>query len=138
IHRTWIYRDADGIWRRRDRAALGPIGGGAVRLASAAERLMVGEGIETTLAVMQAINAPVWDALSTSGLISLVLPAIVRDGTILADHDANGAGERAAYAAAERWLSEMRRVRIAMPPVIGSDWADVLTGSDEKSRHAAA
>jgi hypothetical protein len=81
--------DARGIWRRRDRASLGPISGGAVRFAPAAEVLMVGEGIETCLAAMQATNTPVWAALSTSGLKSLVLPAIVKEVIILADHDLN-------------------------------------------------
>ncbi|MGH7121089.1 MAG: DUF7146 domain-containing protein, partial [Acetobacteraceae bacterium] len=32
VHRTWLLRDAAGTWRRRDRASLGPIGGGAVHL----------------------------------------------------------------------------------------------------------
>src|SRR5262249_1782405 len=37
IHRTWIGPDDNGIWRRRDRKALGRIGGGAVRFAPLAE-----------------------------------------------------------------------------------------------------
>jgi putative DNA primase/helicase len=37
LHRTWLARDPAGAWRRFDRASLGPIGGGAVRLAPAAE-----------------------------------------------------------------------------------------------------
>src|ERR1043165_413783 len=54
VHRTWLGRE-DGAprWRRLDRATLGPIGGGAVRLALAGELLMIGEGIETCLAAMQ-------------------------------------------------------------------------------------
>jgi len=87
--KTLAMVDARGIWRRRDRASLGPIRGGAVRFAPAAEVLMVGEGIETCLAAMQATNTPVWAALSTSGLKSLVLPAIVKEVIILADHDLN-------------------------------------------------
>jgi putative DNA primase/helicase len=52
----------------------------------------------------------------------------VRTVIILADNDANAAGERAARAAAERWLDEGRRVRIAMPPETDSDFNDVLLG----------
>jgi hypothetical protein len=52
----------------------------------------------------------------------------VRQVIILADHDANGAGERAARAAAIRWVGEGRRVRIAMPPEPGTDFADLLAG----------
>ena len=47
---------------------LGPCRGGAVRLAEPSDVLMVGEGIETCLAAMQATGHPAWAALSTSGL----------------------------------------------------------------------
>jgi putative DNA primase/helicase len=77
---------------------------------------------------MQATAQPAWAALSTSGLVALILPAIVRAVIILADHDANGAGERAARTAAQRWLAEGRRVRLAMPPEPDTDMADVLAG----------
>jgi hypothetical protein len=128
VHRTWIDREQSGIWHRRDRASLGPVGGGAVRLAPASETLMVGEGIETCLAAMQATTLLGWAALSTSGLRALILPTAVRTVMILADNDVNGAGERAARAAAERWLAEGRRVRLAMPPEPGGDFNDVLVG----------
>jgi len=139
VLRTWLYRDDAGYWHRRDRASLGPIGGGAVRLAPAAETLMVGEGIETCLAAMQAAAQPAWASLSTAGMTALRLPAVVRLVIILTDHDANGAGERAARAAAQRWLGESRRVRIAMPPEPGTDMADVLVGCTcAEMRDAAA
>jgi hypothetical protein len=111
-----------------NKRSLGPVGGGAVRLAPVAETLMVGEGIETCLAAMQATGMPAWAALSTSGLKALVLPAVAREIIILADHDRNGAGERAAWIAAGRWLAEGRRVRIAMPPKPDTDFADLLKG----------
>jgi putative DNA primase/helicase len=77
---------------------------------------------------MQATLTPAWAALSTSGLMSLVLPAIAQEIIILADHDANGAGARAVYAAADRWLGEGKRVRIAMPRECETDFNDVLLG----------
>jgi len=126
VHRTWIERGPDGMWWRRDRAMLGCAAGGAVRLAPAAETLLIAEGIETCLAPMQATGQPTWAALSTSGMIALELPPIVREVVILADHDRSGAGERAAHTAAQRWLREGRRVRIAMPPQPGWDFADML------------
>jgi putative DNA primase/helicase len=128
VHRTWLARDAAGTWRRRDRASLGPIRGGAVRLAPSAETLMIGEGIETCLAAIQATGLHGWAALSTSGMVAMILPPAVRTVIILADHDRSGAGARAARAAAVRWLAEGRRVRIAMPSKPGTDMADVLAG----------
>jgi putative DNA primase/helicase len=128
VHRTWFWLGPAGEWRRRDRASLGPVRGGAVCLSPAAETLLIGEGIETCLAAMTATAMSGWAALSTSGLTALILPPVVRTVIILADHDLSGAGELAARTAAERWLREGRRVRIALPPKPGTDMADVLTG----------
>jgi putative DNA primase/helicase len=128
VHRTWLARDPAGAWRRFDRASLGPIGGGAVRLGPAAETLMIGEGLETCLSAVQATGMPAWAALSTSGIVALILPPIVRTVIILADHDRSSAGERAARTAAVRWIAEGRRARIAMPPEPDTDFNDVLLG----------
>jgi hypothetical protein len=126
VHRTWLARGPAGAWRRFDRASLGPIGGGAVRLAPAAETLMIGEGLETCLAAMQACSLPAWAALSTSGMVALILPPALRNVVILADHDANGAGERAARIAEAHWRREGRRVSVWMSPRPGEDANDCL------------
>jgi hypothetical protein len=115
ISRTWLDRGTDRTWRRRDRASLGWIAGGAVRLAPAAETLLIAEGIETALAGMQTSGLPGWAALSAGGIERLILPDAVRDVLIAVDRDANGTGERAARAAAARWLAEDRRVRPPHP-----------------------
>jgi putative DNA primase/helicase len=107
---------------------LGCAAGGAVRLASAGEMLMVAEGVETAAAAMTATIQPTWAALSTSGMVALILPPIVGTVIILADNDINGAGERAAYVAAQRWIAEGRRVRIVMPPQPGTNFNDVVVG----------
>ena len=86
---------------------------------------MVGEGIETCLAAMQATDHAAWAALSTSGLRSLDLPREVRNVIVLADGD--DPGEAAAQACAWRWKREGRRVRIARPPW-GMDFNDMLPG----------
>jgi hypothetical protein len=129
VHRTWLLLDGSRTANLSEpKWSLAPTAGAAVRLALAAETLMVGEGIETCLAAMQACCTPAWAALSASGLTALVLPPSVRQVVILADNDATGAGERAAQCAARRWLAEGRRVRIALPPQPGTDFADVLAG----------
>jgi putative DNA primase/helicase len=129
VHRTWLLLDGSGkAGLSEPKWSLAPTAGAAVRLAPTADMLLVGEGIETCLAAMQASGSPTWAALSTSGLKALVLPTAVREIIVLADHDHNGAGERAAYAAAQRWLREGRRVRIALPSERGTDFADLLAG----------
>lgn len=130
IHRTWLERDAAGRWVRRDRAMLGRTKGGSVRLGLPAAELMVAEGIETAASAMMATTMPAWAALSAGGLESLILPSlpVASDIVILADNDRNGRGEDAAHTAAKRWMAEGRRVRIAMPTTVDSDWNDVLRG----------
>jgi hypothetical protein len=97
----------------------------AVRLGVPGDVLMVGEGIETCLAAMQATGHPVWAALSTSGLRTLDLPNTIRDVIVLADGD--DAGEAAARDAGRHWKREGRRVRIARPSQ-GMDFNDLLLG----------
>lgn len=126
VHRTFIARDG-GCKAPVDpqKMMLGPCRGGAVRLADFGDVLMVGEGIETCLAVMFASGYPAWAALSTSGMRSLDLPKDVRDVIVLSDGD--DAGEAAARDCAWRWKREGRRVRIAHPPR-GMDFNDLLLG----------
>lgn len=136
IHRTYLSRDGRGKAPvEPNKMMLGPCRGGAVRLAPPDSPLMIGEGIETCLAAMQATGHSAWAALSTSGLRTLDLPSVVKDVIVLADGDAPG--EAAALATAARWRNEGRRVRIARPPQ-GADFADLLldrpTSSGERPR----
>jgi hypothetical protein len=124
VHRTFLAPDGRGKAAvDTPRMTIGPCLHGAVRLAEAAEKLMVGEGIETCLAAMQASGLPAWAALSTSGMRRLLLPPHVKEVIILADADAPG--EAAAKDAALRWVRERRTVRIARPPR-GKDFNDLL------------
>jgi len=126
IHRTFLARDRAGKAPVDPmKMMLGPCRGGAVRLAEPGDGLMVGEGIETCLAAMQAVGRPAWAALSTSGLRALDLPSAVRNVTVLADGDEPG--EAAARECAWRWKREGRHVRIARPPR-GQDFNDLLMG----------
>ena len=126
IHRTYLARDGGGKAPiDPQKMMLGPCRGGAVRLAEPCDVLMVGEGVETCLAAMQACGHPAWSALSTSGLRSLDLPTNVRDVIVLADGDE--AGGAAARDCALRWKRQGRRVRIARPPQ-GMDFNDMLLG----------
>lgn len=128
VHRTFILVDGRKAQLSSPKMMLGPCGGGAVRLGAATEKIVVAEGIETSLSVAQAIGTAVWAALSTSGLRALELPDGVREVVIAADGDA--AGEQAARAAAARWITEGRRVRIANPPA-SMDFNDVLVAASE-------
>jgi hypothetical protein len=127
IHRTFLARDGSAKAPVKPaKMMLGPCRGGAVRLSAHSSVLMVGEGIETCLAAMQATGHPAWAALSTSGLRSLELPDDINDVIVLADGDEPG--EAAARSCALRWSRKDRRVRIARPPR-GLDFNDLLLGN---------
>jgi phage/plasmid primase-like uncharacterized protein len=133
IHRTFLRPDGSAKANvEPDKASLGPVSGGAVRLAPAQPNqwLVVAEGIETTLSVMLACGLPGWAALSASGISKLLLPASESKVLICSDVDANGVGQRAANAAAERFLAEGRKVRVALAPAVGVDFNDLLRGID--------
>jgi hypothetical protein len=130
LHRTFLRVDGRGQASVSDaKMMLGECRGGAVRLAPAGATLAIAEGIETALSVQRATGLPTWAALSTGGLTSLRLPDEVREMTIFADHDENGAGERAARRAIERWEAEGRKARAVMPQTPGTDFNDLWKGA---------
>lgn len=135
IHRTYLRPDGSGKAAVEPvKAMLGRVVGGAVRLAPAANRQLVGEGIETVAAAMSATGLPGWAALSANGLERLILPSRTRMVVICADHDASGVGGRAAHNAARRWLTEGRCVQLVMARDVDTDIADLLIAGEEAGR----
>lgn len=117
IHRTYLDGQGNKTKLEPAKAALGPIAGRAVHLAPAGETLCLCEGIETGLSVLQATGTPTWVSLGAANLARVELPEITREVIIAADAD--DAGERAAQSAAQKFLREGRRVRIARPDAAG-------------------
>jgi putative DNA primase/helicase len=139
LHRTFLRPNGSGKADiEPQKAMLGRVAGGSVRLGPAAETLLVGEGIENCLSVMQATGLPCWSSLSASGLAALVLPSIVHEIGIVSDHDGNCAGQRAAGVAARRWRGEWRRVSVWISPHVGTDANDLLFALEAAgAQHAA-
>lgn len=128
IHRTWLA--SDGLGKAAvdpDKKMLGSYKGGVVLLGAhvTGQPVLLGEGIETVLAGVQAKGLLGMAALSAGNLERLELPVELTDVVILADHDANGVGQKAAEKLANRLDTNGRRVRIAIPPIKG-DVNDIL------------
>jgi len=123
IHRTYLSHDGKKAHVDPVRMDLGPAASTAIRLSPLADELMVGEGIETTLSVIQMTGRPGWAAGSAVMMRKVQLPTSVRSVIILADGDKPG--EEAARFSARRWLREGRRVKIARAPC-GKDFNNVL------------
>jgi putative DNA primase/helicase len=78
IHRTFLRPDGDGKAPVLPaKMTLGPIGGGAVRLAPAGPHLVIGEGLESTMSAMLGSGLPGWCGLSAGGVRRMILPADV-------------------------------------------------------------
>src|SRR5262249_36019631 len=131
VHMTYLRPDGSGkadLPRQLQRECRGVIRGGTIRLAEYDPDypLIVGEGIESTLAAMQLFCRLGWSAVDADGLKTAELPARRRDIVIAADNDTTGAGQCAAFDARCRWLAEGRSVRIVTPPDAGTDFNDLL------------
>lgn len=127
VHRTYLRADGTG---KADldppKAMLGSTQGGAVRLAYGPQRLVVGEGIESTLSLACGLldgPAAIRAALSTSGLRGLRLPA--QPGRLTIACDGDDAGREAAHDLAARAYGLGWQVGI-MDPGTGSDFNDIL------------
>jgi hypothetical protein len=95
---------------------------GLVRLSSSDDllnELFIAEGLETALTAAAIGLRPVWSTGSTALMASFPVLAGVDRLNIIADHDENGAGERAARAAEARWRGAGREVRVFRTEQIG-------------------
>jgi len=131
VHRTYLAGDGQGKAAvEPSRASLGPVWGGAIRLAPSTDAgaLVVGEGIETAASAGCLLGLPAWAAISAGNLArGLVLPPVVRSVVIAVDPDPPG--EAAAQEAAERWMAAGLQVRLARP-TDGGDFNDLLRGRE--------
>jgi DNA polymerase I-like protein with 3'-5' exonuclease and polymerase domains len=125
IQRIALTPDAKKIDRRMFGRA------GVVKLWPAENQLIIGEGLETTLAAATRIpyhNAPLrpaWATLSASALQYFPLVPGVKQLIILADHDLNGKGQAAAEACKQRWEQAGRAGVVLLPERPGADFNDV-------------
>lgn len=144
LHRTWLTFDGhkaallhpiSGEALPAKKLALGRSGdlsGAAVRLYPPTDgRLALAEGIETALAVCEGSGLPCWAALSAWGLSHAVLPDEITDLFVMADNDANQAGQNAARRLARRMQDDGRQVHLLIPERPDSDWLDVLNEQGE-------
>ncbi len=126
VHRTYLAPDGSGKAPVQPaKMSLGPVGGLSCHLAAPGTHLAVAEGIETGLSVQHATGIPTWAALSAGGMRNLILPKLPHATFVTIAADADQVGIHSAQFAAERWISEGRKVRIVLPK-LGKDFNDVL------------
>jgi DNA polymerase family A/CHC2 zinc finger/Toprim domain len=133
IHRIGLALENDQVVKL-DRKALGRMGVVKLWPRNGSSRLVVGEGIETTLAAATRISyrdaplTPAWSAVARGGLGSLpVLPDVTRL-ILLVDNDENGEGQKAAAHCRQNWTAAGRIVAALVPKQTGWDFNDVIMG----------
>jgi DNA polymerase I-like protein with 3'-5' exonuclease and polymerase domains len=129
IHRIALTPDAQKIERRM--FGRWPTAR-AIKLWPAERALVIGEGIETTLAAATRIMhrctplCPAWPIGTSGGIARLPVIAGIERLTILVDNDANGVGRTNAKTCAERWTASGRTVVLLTPRQSATDFNDLV------------
>jgi hypothetical protein len=132
IQRTFLSWSGNGkaqVKRGEQKLSLGPCRGGVIRLAEPidGEPLLIGEGIETVLTVMEATGLPGWATLGTSGLANLELPDTITEIILLAEND-GGPNEKALSEVLPELIARGVGAPIARPPTGLKDFNDLVNG----------
>ena len=137
VHRTWLAPDGQlKAAVETQRRAMGHLLGNVVKLTPHDDILVVGEGIETMLSLVEAVpGLPVWAALSSGHLGVVLLPEGLQRLCIAIDRDPAGRGAAARLSA--RALDAGIAVR-ELEPRLG-DFNDDLRayGKDALRQHLA-
>lgn len=130
-----------GIWRRppivgRNAAkpmTLGSMKGCVIRLwpqEMVGKRLVLGEGVETTLAAALCVPyyghklQPAWAAGSAGNIKRFPVLKGIEQLILLVDNDVSGTGQAAADECERRWVAAGRSVIRLMPKKVGTDFND--------------
>ena len=125
-----------GIWRRsadglNKPMTLGPMGGCMIRLfPNVGKRLIIGEGVETTLAAATRIThrgkpmRPAWATGCAGNMRRFPVLDGVEQLVILVDNDETG--QKAAEECARRWCDAGREVIRLIPRAPGTDFNDLV------------
>ena len=130
-----------GIWRRSidghtKPMTMGPMAGCVIRLwPHAGKTLVVGEGVETTLAAATRVThrgaplQPAWAAGTAGNMRRLPVIDGVEHLTLLVDNDISGTGQAAAEECARRWSAAGRTVTRLIPKKPQTDFNDLVRTS---------
>jgi hypothetical protein len=131
IHRTAL---AQGGHKRKingkDRLALGPIAGGAIKLTpdeNVTLCLGIGEGVESALSLSNLLEfacSPVWSLISAGGIEKFPILSGIESLWLAVDHDETGI--RAARSTARRWQASGTEVFLITPSAPRADLNDLF------------
>ncbi|KLC44572.1 toprim domain-containing protein [Xanthomonas perforans] len=138
LHRTWITNDGrkanvESVRRLTSSISTHPIEGSAVKFDTEPHPvLMIGEGIESSLAARAIAGYPTWSALNQNQMTKVEVPDYVQAVIVWADRDHNGVGQTAAAELVARLRKAGKKAVCVIPPFAPApgektvDWNDVL------------
>lgn len=122
VHRTAL----SPLGEKIDRRMLGPVAETAIMLTEATDRLVVGEGIESSLSALQlGYGSGVW-AMGSAGAIAR-LPVLNQVKHLVLLEERDSASANAVSDCGHRWTRAGRHVSVVLP-TIGKDLNDSLRG----------
>lgn len=131
IHRTALTKIGHKVKvNGKDRLALGPIGGGAIKLTpdeAVTVCLGIGEGIESTLSLRNMPEfgpSPVWSLISAGGVENFPILPGIESLWVAVDHDETGI--RAARSTAQRWRASGAEAFLITPSAPRADLNDLF------------
>jgi DNA primase len=129
LQRTFLAENGEGKADvPKPKLSLGRVAGGAIRLAPAAEELVVCEGLEDGLTLQQELGRTVWVSAGTAMLPAMQFPGLVRSVSI--GGDADEAGQKAARMAASAFAARGIKTRVFFP-VGAKDFNDQLRAAGQ-------
>jgi hypothetical protein len=142
VHR--IALDADG--KLIGRMGLGRKQGSAIKFwrdEDVTMGLVVGEGIETTLAAAMHVQyqgtllQPAWSLIDAGNLARFPIVPEIEHLTVLADADANNTGQNAARTCAKQYAEAHREAVVLIPDRLGEDFNDIARKRRQKRQVSA-
>lgn len=128
VHRTYIENGKKAAMPSPRKMMGGTVPeGSAIRMGAHGGRLGVAEGIETALMVKRRFGITCWSLIDAEKLKRFVIPSDVKELHVFADNDRNYVGQAAAFELGKRaslMLNGPELVRVHVPPIPGTDWAD--------------
>ena len=121
--------DEPARWPSTERKMLGAVRRAAVKLMPVADKLAVGEGVETCMAANQMGHGPAWALGSAGAIANLPVLPHIHHLVLLAEN--NDASRTATERCGQRWLKARRRVTRVWPRPECDDLNDELVLNEE-------
>jgi putative DNA primase/helicase len=126
ISRRPLTRDGRSISKP---ISLGPTHGCVIKLSAdedVCEGLHLAEGVTSALAAAMLGMIPIWAAGGTGNIRTFPVLAGIDALALIADNDANGAGQAAANECFDRWKRAGKEVWTVISDTVGTDMGDVV------------